>query len=183
MSPNLRYGSRFDELRNYGSNGVRKSYAPTPVTFGDAMENNSSLVGNTMGGVQPSAGGIAESLSQLSGSELNDEFKRNYLEQMDKFQSRNTLGKMFYNTDGSFDWGAVGSVAQALGGLGQLYLGFQANKTAKDALNFEKQAYQTNLQNQKKSYNMSLEDRAYARASQTNSTRESANDYIKKHKL
>ncbi len=42
------------------------------------------------------------------------------------YSSLGGFGKTFRNQDGSLDLGAAGSVLQGLGGLGSLYLGYEA---------------------------------------------------------
>lgn len=71
----------------------------------------------------------------------------------------------------------------ALGSLAGIYGGFQANKLAKDQLNFTKSVTNTNLNNQIKSYNTALEDRARSRATAENRDQSSANAYIAANKL
>lgn len=71
----------------------------------------------------------------------------------------------------------------ALGSLSNLYSGFQANKLAKDQLSFTKNITNTNLNNQIKSYNTALEDRARSRAVAENRDQASADAYIEKNKL
>lgn len=71
----------------------------------------------------------------------------------------------------------------ALGSLANIYGGFQANKLAKDQLNFTKSVTNTNLNNQIKSYNTALEDRARSRATAENRSQSSADEYIEKNKL
>jgi hypothetical protein len=58
----------------------------------------------------------------------------------------------------------IGSIAQALGSLGQIYGAIKGVGLAKDQLNFQKEAYNTNLTNTTKAYNTSLEDRVRARS-------------------
>jgi hypothetical protein len=99
------------------------------------------------------------------------------------WEDRNGFGKMMWNQDGTFNWQGLGALTNTLGGLGQLYLGIQANKTAKDSLNFQKQSYAENLANQIKSYNLALEDRVRARAAQKEQSSADAESYINKHKL
>lgn len=144
-----------------------------PTTAGDV---------NLTNGIFGAGAGMMDNLSGTGGSGALTLDQIN-LDSMNKWQGRNGLGKMFWNQDGSFDFGAVGSITEAIGGLGQLYLGFEANKTAKDSLNFQKQAYQSNLQNQTKSYNLALEDRVRARTVQKNGSQAEADQYINKHKL
>lgn len=71
----------------------------------------------------------------------------------------------------------------ALGSLANIYSGFQANKLAKDQLNFAKSVTNTNLNNQIKSYNTALEDRARSRATAENRDQSSADAYIAANKL
>lgn len=71
----------------------------------------------------------------------------------------------------------------ALGSLAGIYGGFQANKLAKDQLNFTKSITNTNLNNQIKSYNTALEDRARSRATAENRDQSSADAYIAANKL
>lgn len=134
----------------------------TPVTAGDL------------------SGGIFGIGSNFLSKQQNDSIDPSAL---DMWKDRNGLGKMFWNQDGTFDWGAAGTATKALGGLGQLYLGFQANKTANDALDFKKKSYETNLANQISSYNLALTDRATARSVQNETGQAAADKFIDKHKL
>lgn len=70
-----------------------------------------------------------------------------------------------------------------LGSLGNLYGAFQSNKLAKDQFNFTKDITNTNLNNQIKSYNTALEDRARSRAVAENRDSASADAYIERNKL
>lgn len=70
-----------------------------------------------------------------------------------------------------------------LGTLGNLYGAFQANRLAKDQLNFTKDVTNTNLNNQVKSYNTALEDRARSRAVAENRSQASADKYIEENRL
>lgn len=88
----------------------------------------------------------------------------------------------FFGKDG-FNLGSVSDIASILGGFGQLWSGFQANKLAKDALGFQKEAYRTNLENQTSSYNLALEDRIRSRYAQQGGTRAQADAYINDHRL
>lgn len=88
----------------------------------------------------------------------------------------------FLGPDG-FTLGTVGDISKIIGGFGTLWSGIQANKLAKDAFNFQKEAFQTNLANQISSYNTSLEDRIRARYAQNNRTQAEADAYIADHRL
>lgn len=71
----------------------------------------------------------------------------------------------------------------ALGSLADIYSGFQANKLAKDQLSFTKNITNTNLNNQIKSYNTALEDRARSRATAENRDQSTADEYIAANRL
>lgn len=88
----------------------------------------------------------------------------------------------FFGKDG-FNLSSLSDIASIIGGFGMLWNGMQANKLAKDALGFQKQAYQKNLANQTSSYNLSLEDRAMARYAQNNRSADEAQAFIDQHKL
>lgn len=69
--------------------------------------------------------------------------------------------------------------------LGKLYSAFQSHKLARDSLDFQKKSYKENLNNQRTSFNMALEDRANARASYSASdtAQQDAEAYIEKYRL
>lgn len=77
----------------------------------------------------------------------------------------------------------IGSIAQALGSIGQVYAAIKGVGLAKDQLNFSKEAYRTNLNNQTQTYNTSLEDRISARYHMEGKDSNQAEAYLSKHKL
>lgn len=80
----------------------------------------------------------------------------------------------------------IGTGQLALGGLGaiaSLWGGMQANKLANDQFKFTKQTTNTNLNNQIKSYNTSLEDRINSRAAVNGNDQAYVNDYLSKNRL
>lgn len=99
------------------------------------------------------------------------------------------LQAIFGQTQGSVPGGGLsgalqtaGSVADLAGGLAQIYLGFQANKLAKKNFEFQKTAYNNNLEASTSAYNTALADRANARYhTQNNSAGAAA--YINENKL
>lgn len=155
--------------------GTPQSFVtPTPTTVGDIALPQAGV---------PQTNVNANPVSGLSNQEFLEQRNQLNIDNLNTYNGRNNLGKTFRNIDGSFDFGAVGSAAQALGGIGQLYLGFQANKTARDSLNFQREAYQTNLANQIASYNTAITDRARSRAAQNNSGQAAADAYINENSI
>jgi len=64
-----------------------------------------------------------------------------------------------------------------------MYLAHQSNGLAQDTLDFQRQAYATNLRNQTQSYNQELEDRVRSRFNDEGGTRRDANRYMRNHRL
>ena len=62
-----------------------------------------------------------------------------------------------------FNLGTLNMGVNALAAVGGLYNAFQSNKLAKEQFAFTKEVTNTNLNNQIKTYNSTLEDRALAR--------------------
>lgn len=72
---------------------------------------------------------------------------------------------------------------QGLNTLGNVWGAWQANKLAKDQLNFTKQFANANLNNQIKSYNTALEDRSRSRAAAEGQTSAEAQAYVDRNRL
>ena len=70
-----------------------------------------------------------------------------------------------------------------LNALGNIYGALQANKLAKNQFSFAKDGTNTNLNNQIKSYNTALEDRARSRAVAENRDQSTADAYIAANRL
>lgn len=84
-----------------------------------------------------------------------------------------------------FGWNAntLNFGLQGLNTIGNIWGAWQANKLAKDQLNFTKNFANRNLANQTQSYNTALEDRARARAAVEGQTSAEAQAYIDKNRL
>lgn len=72
---------------------------------------------------------------------------------------------------------------QGIMGLGNLFMGLQANRLAKDQFNFTKDMTNTNLNNQITSYNTALADRARSRAVIEGRDQASADAWVEKNKM
>lgn len=77
----------------------------------------------------------------------------------------------------------LSSILQGIGSLGQVYASIKGLGLAKDQLNFSKEAFQTNLNNQRQSYNTSLEDRIRSRYAYEGRGAAEADKYLQKHSL
>lgn len=93
------------------------------------------------------------------------------------------LKGLVFNSDGGFNLQGLGSLAKGIGAFGGLWSAFQQNKLARDAFDFQKKAYQTNLTNSIQSYNTALEGRTQARFAQENRSAADADRYIETHRL
>lgn len=87
-------------------------------------------------------------------------------------------------------WGWLGensdqmkNIAGLLGGAAQIWGAFQANKLAKQQMDFARTSFNTNLANQRTSYNTALEDRIRSRASTTGMSDADVQAYITKNSL
>tara|TARA_R110000850_G_scaffold233967_3_gene358871 strand:+ start:16399 stop:16842 length:444 start_codon:yes stop_codon:yes gene_type:complete len=95
----------------------------------------------------------------------------------------NMVKNSFLTESGGLNFKNIGSLAETIGAFGQLWSGIQANKIAKETLGLQREAYQTNLEGQRASYNMALEDRITSRTAQTGGSQEDAAAYISKYRL
>ena len=79
--------------------------------------------------------------------------------------NNSVLGKTGTADSGlGFNLGTLNMGVNALAAIGGLYNAFQSNKLAKDQFAFTKEVTNTNLNNQIKTFNTTMEDRARARA-------------------
>lgn len=97
--------------------------------------------------------------------------------------SGNWLTNTFMNKEGGLDMGNLGTLFDGLKSVFGIWGGLQQLGMAKDAFNFEKEAYIENRDNQKKSYNSTLEDRQRARAAFAGESDAETQRYVDKHKL
>lgn len=85
---------------------------------------------------------------------------------------------------GFFAPGGMGQFALgAIQTLGSLWNSFQQHKLAKQSFQFQKDAFNTNLQNQEQSYNTALEDRIRSRYVNEGRSQSEADAYLKDHSL
>ena len=80
--------------------------------------------------------------------------------------NNSVLGKNYGGAGTGLDWNVetLGLGIQGLAAIGGLYNASKYNKLAKEQFNFAKEVTNTNLNNQIKTFNTTMEDRARARA-------------------
>lgn len=81
------------------------------------------------------------------------------------YGNQNANAQGLFGIDGLTGMGALGLGMQGLGALGNLWGGMKQYGLARDSLNFQKDAFNKNFENQRKTINSQLEDRQRARVS------------------
>lgn len=97
-----------------------------------------------------------------------------------------SLGSLLGNDSNGNQYGllsGLGQISNILGGFAGIYQGMQAAKTARQALAFQKEAYERNYANQTKSYNTALGDRARTRGVMESQSQQQVDDYIRDNQL
>lgn len=84
---------------------------------------------------------------------------------------------------GGLNLQGLSSLLSGVSSLGSLYGAYQQNKLAKDTLKFNKQAYATNLADNRQTYNTSLEDRIRSRYHTEGRSSAAADEYLSTNKL
>lgn len=102
--------------------------------------------------------------------------------------NNSVMGKSGVGGDGTgIGWNTetLGLGVKGLAAIGGLYNAFQSNKLAKEQFAFTKEVTNTNLNNQIKTFNTTLEDRARARArlDGREDTEGYTQDYVKKNRI
>lgn len=77
----------------------------------------------------------------------------------------------------------LGSLLQGIGALSSIFSTNKQIGLAQDNLNFQKQAYETNLGNQISTYNTNLEDRIRGRYAAGDQSEAQVQDYLNKNRL
>lgn len=100
--------------------------------------------------------------------------------------SEDTMRILFGGTNpetGFKSSGIVSPLAQGLGALFQGWTGMQQLDLARDQLNFQKNAFNTNLRNQTQAYNTALEDRIRGRTSNYDGKEQDVQNYLNQNRL
>lgn len=100
--------------------------------------------------------------------------------------SEDTMRTLFGGTNpetGFQSSGIVSPLAQGLGALFQGWTGMQQLGLARNQLNFQKNAFNTNLRNQTQAYNTALEDRIRGRTSNYDGKEQDVQNYLNQNRL
>ncbi|MGQ0565579.1 MAG: hypothetical protein ACT4OK_10980 [Gemmobacter sp.] len=150
----------FDFLRGIfpGRESMTPVVPPAPV-----LTNPASIPMPTM---TPAAvaGATAGASPGISGDELKAAVPQNFWQKLGGLEG-------------------MGSIAQGLASLGNLYGAIQGIGIARDQLKLSKRAFETNLANQTQSYNTALEDRIRSRYVAEGKDASAADEYLKQHSL
>lgn len=162
--PNDAYGSYTDAIfgQNYGNPVDGGNYVTnpgvSPTMLGSLSQWGSNALGAIGGGLRTVGSGIAsglgwnqqtprlQSLVGLDGDARQLAIDGN---QQLLWDQQNSLGKM----------NAFSNTVNAVGGIGQLYLGFEQLDVAKDNARLARKTFETNLKNSTQSYNTQLQER------------------------
>lgn len=164
MNPNLPYSS---------GSVIPQPPMPQPI---QTIQQNSPIDLNFV------AGGIAPAVAagqSTPGMAANNAFAK----QANIAPQPGTEGGFWGGFNKIFGSDAFANSVNLISSLGSLYGGIRQLGLAKDALNFQKEAFNTNLNNQRQSYNTALEDRARARYAQEGSGQAAADDYVRRNRL
>ena len=92
-------------------------------------------------------------------------------------------GTFFRNADGSLNLGNAQTILGGIQTIGSLWNSFQQQKLAKESFALNKKAFETNLSNQRSTYNTALEDRIRARYATEGRTSQEADATIAERSL
>ena len=92
-------------------------------------------------------------------------------------------GSFLKNADGSFNTNNLKTILGGIEMLGSIWNSFQQQKIAKEQLALARETFQTNLENNKKTYNTALEDRIRSRYVMEGRSSAEADSYLASHNL
>lgn len=84
---------------------------------------------------------------------------------------------------GGLNLDGIGAIMNGIGSAVSIYTALSNLGLAKDQFNFQKDAYNTNLANQRQSYNTALEDRTRSRYHTQGGTSADVDAYLEKHSI
>lgn len=149
----------------------------TPITFTQANS----------GGLIPGQSGPLSDI-QLQNLNAND-FKIQAAPDGSQtaFQSmlfnKPTFGQNGVGQAGGLNLDGIGGMLEGIGSAVSIFQALKSIGLAKEQMNFQKDAFNTNMANQKKSYNTALEDRIGARYKTEGRSSQDVDAYLAKHSM
>lgn len=182
---NLNFGGTYNTNQGYVTSPMAAPVSPpavAPVYDASAVSTMGTSLAPGIASLSPSVlNAAAYGAANVVG--LNEQ--NNSIPKVDTPSITNsTEGNWFTNTFGNGRGGFdIRNIASLLGSIGSIYGAMKSYGLAKDSLNFSKEAFRTNLENQTKSYNTALEDRARSRYAQEGGSQSDADEYIRRNRL
>lgn len=181
---NLSFGRMYDTNQGYVTAPMAAPVSPPAVApVYDAA--SVSTMGTSLAPDIASLGGVdALSAAKVGTGAFNEGANGTLVNVAEPGAAPFSMGGMLkstlFNKNGGLN---VGNIASLLGSIGSIYGAMKSYGLAKDSLNFSKEAFRTNLENQTKSYNTALEDRARSRYAQEGGSQSDADEYIRRNRL
>ncbi len=150
------------------------------LNFGYQAPDQAQLL---TGGYNPTQSSVLNAPLSTAGNPVAD---NGMFSAFSNWLNGDTGRSLFGGTDPSTGFQSMGLVAPTIQGLGSLFQAWNGMQTlglAKDQLNFQKNAFNTNLNNQRQTYNTALEDRIRGRTSDYAGKEQDVQGYLDKNRL
>lgn len=151
--------------------------------IGSGIVNFGSGQGMSGGITPPSPGMPIVPASVMSGTTGQLSMGNSNLSAALNFNAPNAAGGQSGFLSGIGGIEGLGTIMQGIGTVGQIWSSLQAVRMAREQLNFQREAYQTNLANQTQSYNTALEDRIRSRYFTEGRGSDAVDSYLAEHSL
>lgn len=140
-----------------------------PITFTEANQGNSNT--SQMRNLNASS----------FGWQANNEGQQNGLQSL--LFNKPSFGENGEAIKGGLNLDNIGGLLKGIGSVASILQSIKALGIAKDDLALQKEAYQTNLEGQRKSYNTALEDRIRSQYVTEGKTSKDVDAYLAKHSM
>lgn len=182
---NLSFGGTYDTNQGYVTAPMSVPVSPpavAPVYDAAAVSTMGTSLAPDIAALSPNVlNAAAYGAANVAGlTDKNPNIPTVNVPEVGGTTSGNWLSNTLFNKDGGLN---VGNIASLLGSIGSIYGAMKSYGLAKDSLNFSKEAFRTNLENQTKSYNTALEDRARSRYAQEGGSQSDADEYVRRNRL
>lgn len=182
---NLSFGGTYDTNQGYVTAPMAVPVPPpavAPVYDAAAVSTMGTSLVPDIASLSPNVlNAAAYGAANVAGlTDSNSNIPKVNVPGADGITNGNWLSNTLFDKNGGLN---VGNIASLLGSIGSIYGAMKSYGLAKDSLDFSKETFRTNLENQTKSYNTALEDRARSRYAQEGGSQSDANDYVRKNRL